>query len=413
MSAFESKSRRLSRRELLRVIGLSGLTAAATSIAGHLPVPVLADSAQDETPEGFLAWAYTQRARAMSTRTPGLLEAIYDPANTQLLGFEKDRVDFFADLGSRWNGTLLGFHATVALISLDLNDSVAAARIYERVRVHWVPEPASLPSTVIKERQRNLGLFSSGVPRGPSGEIISVLGTRHEVMLVKGNRSWRLAQDAYEEPDLHGASPDLVPGSWAAVWSGFPSNGRMRISASPPTASMDGISRSLPLTTYNYDRYAAVNYANDHCASYNQNYCNYSGCGGDCANFVSQCFRAGGQVDGGNWYTFDGACGNCGTTSPNAGTNTWANNRLLRNWVINSGRGEARGDIYQIGAGDIVNYDWGGDGIFDHVAIVVESAGGTSSGLVSSHTVDRCRVPWTLGGAESYGFTHLYSSYDA
>jgi hypothetical protein len=46
----------------MRVAGLGGLTVATASVAGGIPLAALAASAQDETPEGFLAYAYAQRA---------------------------------------------------------------------------------------------------------------------------------------------------------------------------------------------------------------------------------------------------------------------------------------------------------------------------------------------------------------
>ena len=60
-----------------------------------------------------------------------------------------------------------------------------------------------------------------------------------------------------------------------------------------------------------YDRNAAVSYAWTWCGSArNPAYCDYSGVGGDCANFVSQCVMAGGLYLGG-W--------GCGGTQPNVG----------------------------------------------------------------------------------------------
>ena len=44
-----------------------------------------------------------------------------------------------------------------------------------------------------------------------------------------------------------------------------------------------------------YDRSAAVNYAKTYCSRYNSAYNDYGSVGGDCANFVSQCMRAGGM----------------------------------------------------------------------------------------------------------------------
>ena len=44
-----------------------------------------------------------------------------------------------------------------------------------------------------------------------------------------------------------------------------------------------------------YNPSAAVSYARTYCSSYNRGYANYAGQGGDCANFVSQCMKAGGM----------------------------------------------------------------------------------------------------------------------
>jgi len=50
---------------------------------------------QDETPEGFLAWAYAQRAHAAITGNTTLLTPLYDPASVALYTFEKSRATFF------------------------------------------------------------------------------------------------------------------------------------------------------------------------------------------------------------------------------------------------------------------------------------------------------------------------------
>jgi hypothetical protein len=226
-------------------------------------------------------------------------------------------------------------------------------------------------------------------------------------MLEKHRSGWRLVQDSYEEPDLFGLSPDLKPGSWSAVWTGFPSNGTLQTKAPQTANSPDSV--SCTWRTYNYT--AAKNYATSHCtaSTYNANYCNYNACGSDCANFVSQCFRAGNQVDGAGWNTFNGACGTCGTIKTYAGTDTWANNSLLRSWAINNGRAVQKSNIDELGIGDIINYDWTGNGSLDHVTIMVDPA----NNLICSHNVDRCSVDWRLGGASSYRYTWMQASYCA
>ena len=61
-----------------------------------------------------------------------------------------------------------------------------------------------------------------------------------------------------------------------------------------------------------YNPSAAVSYAKAHCRSYNSNFNNYKGNGGDCANFVCQCLIAGG-IDiknqcKGHYSYWDGKC---------------------------------------------------------------------------------------------------------
>ena len=40
-----------------------------------------------------------------------------------------------------------------------------------------------------------------------------------------------------------------------------------------------------------------------------------------------------------------------------AGTHTWANNIMLRNYFVSSKGAVAKSDIFGLGVGDIVNYD--------------------------------------------------------
>lgn len=54
--------------------------------------------------------------------------------------------------------------------------------------------------------------------------------------------------------------------------------------------------------SFAYNPSKAVNYATSHCSNYNGNYFNYRNWGGDCANFVSQCMKAGG-------FSFKGCAG--------------------------------------------------------------------------------------------------------
>jgi len=410
MSTDEMETRRLPRRDLLRLAGVSGLAVAA-GVVGARPLMALAASAGEDTPEGFLGAAYAQRARAMATGDDSLLDQIYNPARATLRTFEKDRARFFhAGIGPLWNGVVLDYASTVALLDLQLAGTTATARLYETVSMTWVPQPAAIPPAIAKRRQRDPAKYQSVVPRGPRGEIVATLGTRHEVMLTQATSGWRIVRDSYDEVCLGHVSPDLVPGSWPDI------HGRGSVGGAASAAPAVASGSVTPLTQYSYNYLSAASYAKAHCGSGSYNngtYCSWKNCGTDCANFVSQCFQAGSERTDGTWYSNYGSCPCGGSGSPGSGqvgSAAWVNNGSLRNWVLNTGRGTSWGDVYSLGIGDIINYDWNNDGTFDHVAIVTDSGGST---IVCCHTNDICNAGWQLGGAPRYGFTEVYSLYNA
>ncbi|HEX5503055.1 MAG TPA: amidase domain-containing protein [Thermomicrobiales bacterium] len=190
-------------------------------------------------------------------------------------------------------------------------------------------------------------------------------------------------------------SPDLAPGSWAAVQRGGPR---------PATVPKTPIG---PAVSYCYNRSLALQGAhsnNPDCGTpYNWEYCNYNSCGGDCANYVSQCLRAGGFTSDNTWNTNQGPCPcSAGNTH---GTYAWINNQGLRDWINTSGRGYPVGDppdgqdgwMY-VGNGDIINYKWqsvddcdtGAD--VDHIVVVTGSNG--NGPVICSHNADLCDFPW-------------------
>ena len=364
-----------------------------------------------QDPAEFLAWAYARRSYAIASNDLRAVLDLYDGAKG-LQVFEMERSKFFADLGSRWQGELLDVRSEVEVVEMDPEpSSPKTARVYERLSLRWRPRPRERSPEVRKLREASPEKF--GLGKAPAKEITSVLGVRHEITLIRDAQSWRIAKDSYEEPDLFESSPDLTPGSWSAEWTGRRTNRDLRTNhdARATEIVLPDPAEVVALASYQYRYWDAISYARARCGSYNPQYCNFNPCGGDCANFVSQCFRAGNHVPdwGRRWYTYSGGCGVCGTSAPNAGTDPWANNWQLRNWVINSGRGEMRWSIDGLGFGDIVNYDRYGSG-YHHVTITVDP----NYDLVCSHNPDRCNVPWNLGGGYyRYAYTWLFDWYNA
>src|SRR5207248_1013056 len=88
---------------------------------------------------------------------------------------------------------------------------------------NWHPKPSDLSPGVIKLRAQHPEKFADPESESKKG-ITSYLGIRHDVTLSQEGGSWRIARDSYDEPDMFGQSPDLVPGSWSAEWTGRTSN---------------------------------------------------------------------------------------------------------------------------------------------------------------------------------------------
>ncbi|HEX5503056.1 MAG TPA: hypothetical protein VFW96_10570 [Thermomicrobiales bacterium] len=177
-------SRQFSRRELIRIAGLGGLTVAAAGVAGPLALPraVSAAGLQDPTPEGFLAAAYAQRAQAMTTGNVADLGALYDPASKDLLAFEQTRANFFrgglGPIGKKL--PVLGYGSTTQLLALQTTGTIATARVY----VALLPNGSRAHSRSLLQRKpsasniQTISVASCPVDRGERSRAGLVFVTR-------------------------------------------------------------------------------------------------------------------------------------------------------------------------------------------------------------------------------------------
>ncbi len=116
----------------------------------------------------------------------------------------------------------------------------------------------------------------------------------------------------------------------------------------------------------------------------------------DCTNYVSQCLYAGGAPMN---YTGDRASG--WWYKHNGGSNdlwsfSWSVSNSLR-WQLETAKSGLRADIVseasELQAGDVIIYDWDGDGRFQHSTIVTAfDAHGMP--LVNAHTVNSRQRYW-------------------
>lgn len=165
------------------------------------------------------------------------------------------------------------------------------------------------------------------------------------------------------------------------------------------------------------DKYCGVVWASGNESKYNKSYINYTGSGGNCTNYVSQCL---GDTEGGSiptdytWYFLK---------SKQEGSVAWLNAAGFKDYILYSGKGKIikKSDFAKsllpledgshvfnnLYIGDIVSY--ASDNAVIHNAIIT---GFDSKGypLINSHTVDRYRVPFDLGWGDnniSFYFIHI------
>ncbi|MBM7571630.1 amidase domain-containing protein [Aquibacillus albus] len=148
---------------------------------------------------------------------------------------------------------------------------------------------------------------------------------------------------------------------------------------------------------FEYDRRAAVQYAERWWNDHNPAYKDFDV---DCTNYVSQCLHAGGAPMRG---------------APNRGSGWWyENNNWSYSWAVahalrwylsgsNQGlKGKEVDDPKDLIPGDVICYDFEGDGRWNHNTIVVEK---DSNGmpLVNAHTTNSRHRYWSY--EDSYAWT--------
>lgn len=136
-----------------------------------------------------------------------------------------------------------------------------------------------------------------------------------------------------------------------------------------------------------YDREKAVQYANTWWDHGNPKYPYFEN---DCANYVSQCLRAGGAPMWGapnreeGWWI-----------DKNQWSFSWSTAHSLRWYLASSTQGLTATIVSspeQLEIGDVILYDFENDGRFDHSAIVTKKVAGEV--FVNAHTINVKERTW-------------------
>ena len=233
--------------------------------------------------------------------------------------------------------------------------------------------------------------------RSPNGATdVEGSGIDHTLTLARDGDGWVVTGDAYDDV-LKAACLEAAGASRARVHAAARAVEHAGAALALPRRA--AIGRRIPQRRYSdiitYDRPGAQAYADAYALSYNPTFVRFAGA--DCANFASQCARAGdmpqsrGATSSGWWYD------KASTSSPWDDTYSlsWINcTRQIAYW--NARRTDWETSAGVLSRGDFIYYDWTGDGVWDHVAVV---AGSNSAGqkVIDAHTTDLYRVYWKLG----------------
>ncbi|WP_050614082.1 amidase domain-containing protein [Bacillus testis] len=152
----------------------------------------------------------------------------------------------------------------------------------------------------------------------------------------------------------------------------------------------------LKRLAFRYDRLKAVQYAETWWDSYNPDYQYFEV---DCTNYISQCLHAGGAPmrgmgnrSTGWWYT--------GSSWSYSWSVAHALNLYLEHSTIGL-RAERVSSPEELMLGDIICYDFEGDGRFNHNTIVT-GKDGAGMPLVNAHTTDSRMRYWSYEDSTAY-----------
>ena len=166
-----------------------------------------------------------------------------------------------------------------------------------------------------------------------------------------------------------------------------------------------------------YDRIRAKAYADRWWNGRNPAYPSFNV---DCTNFISQCLFAGGAPMNytfnrarGWWFVGGGAGGsnNGGGVSAEPWSYSWAVANSLY-WYLRTAksglRGVMRGSARELQIGDVINYDWDGNGVFTHSTMVTAfSASGEP--LVNAHTNSSFQRLWSYRDSPAWSEATRYA----
>ena len=156
-----------------------------------------------------------------------------------------------------------------------------------------------------------------------------------------------------------------------------------------------------------YNRERAVEYARRWAYGRNPRYYDFSGIGGDCTNFASQCIYAGSGIM--NYTPLYGWF----YINANNRTPSWTGVNELYRFLINNKSEGPQGEVTgleEIEPGDIIQLKFGSSERFDHSPVVTDAGIGTPDTiLVAAHSIDSSCRPLSSSAYRELRPIHIYN----
>ncbi|MCM3000630.1 amidase domain-containing protein [Paenibacillus favisporus] len=223
---------------------------------------------------------------------------------------------------------------------------------------------------------------------------------RERLTLIRDGDAWVIVSVEQLTPEKHPAAgiPAVHTGQPAYAYSS---------GGSKPYLNAEVLQGGPGRKTSRYNRAAAAAYADEWWETSNPEFAVFEV---DCTNYISQCLFAGGapihytgKRESGWWYK--GYVG-----SKEWWSYSWAVSNALQSFLSSSSWG-LRGELVerpeQLMLGDVIFYDWDGDGSFQHSTIVTAfDAGG--SPLVNAHTVSSKHRFWDYKDSYAWSENTVY-----
>jgi hypothetical protein len=225
-------------------------------------------------------------------------------------------------------------------------------------------------------------------------EHTEIILQNERVSFLENRGSWRITEIISEQ--------EPAPSRISRPYGG-PQESHSSIHPSVPylNYSMLKYTGAIPRKIF-YDRARAAQYADAWWNSYNPRYIEFAV---DCTSYVSQCLFAGGAPmhytgkRGTGWWYHGKQNGS------EQWSYSWAVAQALHNYLNHSWvglQGRAVSSAAELEIGDVISYDWNGDGVYQHNTIVTaKDANGMP--LVNAHTINSYHRYWEY--RDSYAWT--------